>query len=296
MVPKKINDTTNREITLKEGNTPLTVSDGIYFKCEYQNPTGSVKDRGVSYQINSLIQTNIKKAVISSSGNAGISAAAYCRLAGIELTVFVSDHIVREKFERLEKSDCKIIKKKRPVQSAFLYAEESGAYNLRQSRDPNGTPGYRSLGIELSRELPSADAVFLPVSSGSTAVGMYEGFRQSGKNPSLHIVQTGKIHPIAGKYDHNYEESSSSLADAIVARYTPKQAEVEKIIQESNGSGWIVGDTEIKKATTYLHTHNLFCSYEGGAALAAFYKSQITGFKFRQPVIVLTGKFYGKAL
>src|SRR3989338_2581237 len=89
--------TPGNRLSLGEGKTPLVCINGIAFKCEYKNPTGSVKDRGLSFQISKLWEQKGKQAVISSSGNAAISAAAYCRLAGIKLTVFVSPGINRGK-------------------------------------------------------------------------------------------------------------------------------------------------------------------------------------------------------
>ena len=89
-------------ITLGEGATPLLKIEDIYFKCEYKNPTGSVKDRGLAYQVSKLLENKIKFAVISSSGNAGISAASYCRQAKVKLTVFISPRINRAKFKILK--------------------------------------------------------------------------------------------------------------------------------------------------------------------------------------------------
>ncbi|MCX6726271.1 MAG: pyridoxal-phosphate dependent enzyme, partial [Candidatus Shapirobacteria bacterium] len=61
--------------------TPLENIDGIYFKREDFNPSGSVKDRWLSLKI-----APNQSYVISSSGNAAISAQHFSP----NVTVFVS--------------------------------------------------------------------------------------------------------------------------------------------------------------------------------------------------------------
>lgn len=74
----------------KVGNTPMVaikmdgfVSLNVYAKLEFYNPTGSVKDRAASYIIKKLLdkkEIDQETTLIeSSSGNFGISLAAYCK-------------------------------------------------------------------------------------------------------------------------------------------------------------------------------------------------------------------------
>ena len=164
------------------GNTRLVEHKGIYFKCEFENPTGSVKDRGISVQISKLLEMGVRSAVISSSGNAAISAAKYCREANNKLTVFISPKLKASKKSVLEKLDCTLIVSPKPISSAFRCAQKTGAYNLRQSKDENAVAGYEALGLELIRQNQEIDAVFIPASSCTTFVGVYRGFQKGKKN------------------------------------------------------------------------------------------------------------------
>src|SRR3990172_419567 len=92
------------QLSLGEGSTGLVKKQGLFFKCEFQNPTGSVKDRGVCFQVAKLKESGIHRALISSSGNAAISAAAYCRLHGISLKVFVSPKINPHKLQVISRN------------------------------------------------------------------------------------------------------------------------------------------------------------------------------------------------
>lgn len=281
------------KITLGEGNTPLIKIDDIYFKCEFENPTGSHKDRAFAYQISKLKEQGINRAVISSSGNAAISAANYCKLANIELTVFVSANINKNKLKVLENLNRKIITTPRPISDSVKYAKEQKAYNLRQSTDPNAPIGYGSIAVEIINLGVLPDVIFLPVSSGTALVGIAEGFEKLKHKVSIHAVQTDVVHPIAGFFDKNFQiGSKKSLTDAIVARYTPREDEVIQIIKKTDGWGWVISNQEMEKSRAWLLSHNLDCSYEGAAALAAYWKAKEKGYNFKSIVCILTGKFY----
>lgn len=280
-------------ITLGEGNTPLIKIDSIYFKCEYKNPTGSHKDRAFAYQISKLSHMGIKNAVISSSGNAAISAANYCKIAGIVLHIFVSGKINLKKLKVIQDLGCNIITTPKPVSEAFKYCKKNNSYNLRQSTDPNAPVGYKNIASEIVKEGIIPDAVFIPVSSGTAAVGISMGFEKLNHTVAIHVAQTDRVYPIASVFDKNFKKSfHTSLADAIVARFTPREDEIIKIIKKTHGSGWVISNSEMEVALTWLQSHDLNCSYEGACALAALWKARKNGYSFKNPVCILTGRSY----
>lgn len=59
----------------------------ILFKLDYIYPTGSFKDRGMSFFISKLNELNIKEVVEDSSGNAGSSMFAYCSRSKIRSNI-----------------------------------------------------------------------------------------------------------------------------------------------------------------------------------------------------------------
>ncbi len=70
-------------LSLGEGQTPLlpakVLGGEVFFKCEYQNPSASFKDRGSATLVSFLRSRGVTQAVEDSSGNAGASFAAYAR-------------------------------------------------------------------------------------------------------------------------------------------------------------------------------------------------------------------------
>ncbi len=76
-------------ITHPEGATRLYERDGILFKHEGENPTGSFKDRGMTVAITQAIREGAKAVACASTGNTSASAAAYAAQAGLRAIVFV---------------------------------------------------------------------------------------------------------------------------------------------------------------------------------------------------------------
>jgi len=280
-------------LSLNEGETPEVKSEGIIFKREDQNPTGSLKDRGMTYQISQALAEGEEKLVISSSGNAGISAAAYCRLAEIKLHVFVSPKIKSEKLKQIKKFGAEVYLSMRPVSEAIRFSQKTGFLNLRPSVQDNGLIGYKSLAFEIHQNLGKVDSIFIPVSSGTALVGMAEGYKTLGYLPQLHLVQTTVVCPLAGLFDKDYQRSKTSLADALVARIVPRKKEILKLVEDSGGWGWVISDEQIEEAAKKLENLGISTSAEGEAALAAIWKAKKKGKDLGEKVVcLLTGKKY----
>jgi len=279
-------------LTLGEGSTALIKKQGIYFKCEFNNPTGSVKDRGVCYQLAKVKESGKSYAVISSSGNAAISASYYCKLHQIKLTACVSRNLNPSKLAAIDRNT-EVLKSNRPLSHAIRISRERRIPNLRPSKDPFGSVGYRTLSLELYEDLPQVDAVFIPMSSGATLRGIFEGFlRIPHRTPAIHAVQTTLVNPLARRFDSDFRLEKKSLADAIVAKFTPLEDEIAGIIKKTKGFAWVISNKEMRACQQKLKKLNLICSYEGAAALAALIKARKRGFNYQNPVVVLSGKKY----
>ncbi len=86
-------------ISLGEGNTPLiraarlakAIAPGIelYLKFEGVNPTGSFKDRGMTFAISKAVESGVRAVMCASTGNTSASAAAYGARAGLSVYVLI---------------------------------------------------------------------------------------------------------------------------------------------------------------------------------------------------------------
>ena len=121
----------------------------IYFKREDKNKCGSLKDRSLAYQISLAYQNNKKELVISTSGNAGIAAAAYCQTAGIKLYVFMSPKTEKVKIKEMQKYDPILIRSFRAIRLANYLAAKYKMENLRPSANNSSIEGFKAIAFEI---------------------------------------------------------------------------------------------------------------------------------------------------
>lgn len=302
-------------LSLDEGSTPCQECpslakeldlEKLYLKREDLNPTGSFKDRSLAYQLSAYLQKGNTKYVISSSGNAAVSAVSYCKLFKCQLTVFVSRKIPKDKLDRLlkssgiaklgksplQKKNITIYFSDRPRSDAIKFANENKAINLRGSTDDLAIVGFKTITYELAEQTKSIDAVFIPCSSGTSTVGIYKGFKDLGmKLPQIHIIQTTKIHQIACGFDRGFDKSETSLASAIVDKVAHRKEQVIDIVRKTEGSGWVISDKEIEASQKMLRKNcDITASADSALSLAGVVKALNNSFKIKRPVLILSGK------
>ncbi|PIS14527.1 hypothetical protein COT64_02110 [Candidatus Shapirobacteria bacterium CG09_land_8_20_14_0_10_39_12] len=285
------------KLSLNEGGTSeVALTENLILKREDQNPTGSLKDRGMAYLISRAFQDGVKSIVISSSGNAAISAASYCHLAKIKLTVFVSPKINQEKLAEINKREVEVIQNLRPLSEAVKFAKNNNLYYLRPSLSEFGPEGYQAIAFELAEKQGLVEDIFIPVSSGVALIGIAKGFKKVGFLPRLHVCQPSAICPISKEFDRAYRPEENNPADGIVARFSPLKDQVVSLIKESLGTGWVIGEEEIKKNQSVLKEKGIETSNEGALAFAGMEKAKTNppagGQKLGKTVILLTGRKY----
>jgi threonine dehydratase len=264
--------------------TPLIKFDSVFLKREDLNPTGSAKDRAIKLQVDNLINLQYPSAVISSTGNAAISAAFYCQEQHIPLSIFVSPDINPQKLALLPTQF--LIQTDKPISAAFKYAKVNQSYLLRQSTDPVALDGYRQIGEEIIKQLPKITSIFIPVGSGTTLLGISQALPP---NVKIFAVQPASHCPIAAIFDTDFTPEKSTITDSISAKLLPLKRKVISAIKKSNGSGIVVQNSEVIKFDQYFRKNNITTSPEGALAYAGFQKAQKTLKVGDYPVILFTG-------
>jgi len=281
------------KLSLGEGGTAeVALGEGLTLKREDENPNGSLKDRGMAYLVSWAKSLGKKEVVLSSSGNAAVAASQYCRLAGIDLHVFVSPKINEGKLAQLRKAGVVISSSDRPVSEAVKFSRRKGVLNLRPSRNKFGPEGYQTIAFELAESEGAVEDIFIPVSSGVALVGMAEGFKKIGFLPRLHVCQPAAVCPIASLFTKNFQPEEASLSEALVAKYTPLRQKVAGLVRESGGTGWVISNQEVKEAQEDLGKKEIITSAEGALAYAAWKKAKTGGWPVGKAVCLLTGKKY----
>jgi threonine synthase len=260
------------KLYIDDSFTPIEKSEYIpnidlYLKREDKSETGSLKSRGVGYQISIAKQSNVKNFVIPTSGNAGITASLYLKKYGGNVIVVTSDSIPEKKFFTLQEKCKYLLISKNPIHTAAYISKKYDFYNLRPSKDDNSIYGYYSIGFEIFEQLNKLpDNIFIYSTSGSSFIGIYE---------SLLILRKYNLIKSIPKMFAVRKEGIRTF----------RLNEVSEICTKTNG--------EIIEVTPeQFDSENFETSFEGRSALYAVRTKNPTG----TTMAILTGSRYKDSL
>ncbi|WP_417694692.1 threonine synthase [Roseibium sp.] len=181
---------------LGEGNTRLLACppdlvgrDNVYLKCEFDNPTGSHKDRCSAFSVARALERGDHTVIAASSGNAGISLAAYARNAGLACEIAVTDSIApvyRDELQRLGATSLSFAEARARWDWMAERAQDDGVYAATNycvpavGSSPFGIEGYKLIAHEIYTQLGKAmpSAVAVPHCRGDVLSGIFYGFRE----------------------------------------------------------------------------------------------------------------------
>ena len=267
--------------------TPLVKLDDFYLKREDENPTGSAKDRALPSQIENLKKHGFKNAVISSTGNAAISAAHFCQQNNIQLTIFLSPQISKQKLSLLKKYNHEIILSPKPISQAIKFSKANNSYLLRQSTDPVSLIGYSQISTELMSQIPQITSIFIPIGSGTTLLGLSQKLPKTVK---IFGAQSAANPTISKFFDSNFTNEKRLITDALSVKFLPNKNKIIKTIKNSNGFSFTLQNRQIVDTNALLQSKNIITSLEGALSLAAYQKAIKNNYPIgNSPVILLTG-------
>ena len=266
----------------------IGLSSHLFFKREDLHPLGSHKGRSLPIMIDKYIKEGFDHFAISSSGNAALASGLYIKKLNenrddnkkIVLEILFGKNIQAEKLEKLEKLKDKSILisiHDRPLQALFIKIENPKIKSLRQSTDDTALIGYQSLAKELL-EIPELKAIFIGVSSGTTAQALAEYFIKNKKKIEIHIVQTTSCHSMIDALGKSNTYNESSIANAIVD-YTAKRKDVlVDLINKTGGTGWIAKNEIIKSVENLVKNNtDISLSPNGALPVAGLMEAIYTG-------------------
>jgi threonine synthase len=255
-----------KSLSLGEGNTPLLWSDvfgrKVAFKCEFQNPSGSFKDRG-SVLIAAWLQArSIHEAVEDSSGNAGASFAAYAARAGIKARVFIPESASGPKRRQIEAYGAELVpvsgQRKEAASAAKVLADKGIAY-ASHAWLPFNLPGYATIAYEIFEQLGNKmpGAVILPTGQGGLLLGLARGFsalriaiKPLHRTPIIIGVQASMCAPLwsiltKGKQAAGLVADNSTLAEGVRVSAPVRGVKVLEAVSASRGTICVVEENAI---------------------------------------------------
>ena len=248
-------------LTLGEGNTPLVWSEAfgrrVAFKCEYTNPSGSFKDRGMAILLAALKARGVTAAVEDSSGNAGASFAAYAARAGIKGRVFAPESAAGPKRRQIEIYGAELVPVPGPrsaATDAVLKAVEQDAVYASHAYLPYVLPGYATAAYEIwERVGGEVGAVVVPAGQGGLLLGIARGFQSMvnagllQKMPVMVGAQAAACAPLVSLAERGVAEAgeSATLAEGVRTRDPLRKAAVVETVLHSGGRFVSVEEADI---------------------------------------------------
>ncbi len=275
-------------ISMQEGGTTLLPSIGrknTFFKLEYENPTGSFKDRGSTVEISHAHADAYKKVVCASTGNMGASIAAYAARAGIQATIFVPSHVPPNKLKQIKSYGAKLIHVKGSYADALHKTWEvankdsgimlTGDYPLRME-------GQKTIGFEIVEQVKGKriDNVIVPIGNGTLIAALHASFvqmRHAGmlkQIPRLVGVQATNCSPLAQAWEKKSMRFSPvknphTMAGAIECGNPVYGLEALMAVHQTKGKILSVSESRLAQAKLSLaRKEGLYSEYSGAAIQA----------------------------
>ena len=288
-------------VSLGEGETPILALDrlkalmdikSVFLKDEGVNPTHCFKARGLSAAISKAKELGIKKIILPSAGNAGVSLATYATQAGISSCIILPEDAPVENVYQIKRTGTQLIKVKGTISDAGKTAREmaqsEGWFDASTFREPYRLEGKKVMGFEIAEwfsfKLP--DFILYPTGGGTGLVGIWKAFQElsqlgwiRGKElPRMVAVQSAGCAPVVRSMETNSErcefwEGAYTIAAGLRVPHSFADRLILRCIRESKGTAVAISDDEIVKAQFQLSSsEGIFACPEGAATLAALRK------------------------
>jgi len=285
-------------VSLHEGNTPLIPAlrlakclgvKGleIYLKYEGLNPTGSFKDRGMTYAVSQAKFDGAETVVCASTGNTSAACAAYATRAGLKSLVIIPEgKIALGKLSQALMYGAQIIEIAGNFDQALNIVRTLGERDKRlavvNSINPYRIEGQKSGAWEICDDLGQApDQLFIPTGNAGNITAYWKGFKQYkelGKIdnlPTMHGFQAEGAAPIVRGYPIEFPET---VATAIRIGNPASWTGATDARDESGGHIDMLTDSEILAAYHCLARHEgVFCEPASAASVAGLMKSAAEG-------------------
>jgi len=298
------------EINLGEGGTALVdacyESENVFFKLEYQNPTGSYKDRGSAVLVSFLISRGVNAVVEDSSGNAGASLAAYAARAGLRSRIFVPASASGPKREQIKHFGAELVAVPGPRSAAATAVRAAVSENWIYASHafmPFGLTGIATIAYELFQELgnKTPGTVIAPVGHGGLLFGIINGFKAlrmasvTSCEPFYVGVQAAGCAPIFTAYEKHEitlrePQESDTIAEGVKVSTPIHGSDLLHEVENQRGCFMQVTEEELIQSYNSLSKRGFFVEPTSALPWAAYEKGKG---RFPEPVImILTGAGY----
>ena len=299
-------------ITLEEGNTPLIPAPNIskqtgiegldvYLKYEGANPTGSFKDRGMTYAVSRAVYEGAKIVICASTGNTSAAASAYAARAGLRSIIILPEgKVALGKLSQAVLYGAEIIQLQGNFDQALDMVREVGQADgvaIVNSINPYRIEGQRTGAYEVCDQLngKAPDYHFIPVGNAGNITAYWQGYKAyhaAGKIGKLPIMMGYEAEGSAAIVFNKKIDAPETFATAIRIGNPASWNGAVAARDESGGKIDFVTDDDIANAYKLLASQEgVFCEPASAASVAGLLKAaQMNLVKPNSTVVcVLTG-------
>ncbi|XP_028176507.1 uncharacterized protein LOC114364520 isoform X2 [Ostrinia furnacalis] len=268
----------------------------IYLKQEFLQYTGCFKERGVRNTLMLLTEEQKKYGVIAaSSGNHAIAMSYHATQLGVPFVVVIPANAAINKINKCEKLGAKVIMHGANIFEARLHAmgisKEKKMLYVNGYDHPNVIEGQGSIGIEIIEQLPSVDAILVPVGGGSLVTGIAIAAKHLKPDTEVYGITTDKTCSMVEALRKNERiklEIDTTIADGLavnmvgVNTFYNLKGVVDKMI--------VVKEDWVARAILHLIEDERYLVEGAGAVpVAAIMAGLFPNLKGKKVVCVLSG-------
>lgn len=282
-------------VTLGEGNTPLVESTNmkdifggirLLMKLEGMNPTGSFKDRGMTFAVTKAKEEGATAVICASTGNTSASASAYAARAGMAAYVLVPEgSVALGKLSQAMMHGAKVLEIAGNFDEALeivkLVAEQYPV-TMVNSINPYRIQGQKSAAFEVCEHLGHAPTYhFLPVGNAGNITAYWMGYQEYKKAglisslPKMMGFQAAGAAPIV--LGHPVEDPQTIATAIKIGNPASWQGAIDAR-DESGGVIDMVTDEEMLRAYQLVASREgVFCEPASAASVAGVIKMKESG-------------------
>jgi len=163
----------------------------VYFKLENLQYTGSFKLRGAANRLMTLSpEQRAAGCVTASSGNHGAAVAYAMQKLGVAGAIFIPEQTSAAKVDAIKSygGDVRLFGTDGldTETHARQYADQHGVFYLSPYNDAEVIAGQGTCGVEIAKQLPDADSIYIAVGGGGLISGV--GSVLKSRNPDIRII------------------------------------------------------------------------------------------------------------
>ena len=280
-------------VTHPEGSTRLYERDGLFFKHEGENPTGSFKDRGMTVAVTQAKRLGATAIACASTGNTSASLAAYAAQAGLRAVVFVPQgKISGGKLAQTLAYGALVLQVRGDFDAAMQLVRSAcdrlGIY-LVNSINPFRIEGQKTIVWELLQDLEwnTPDWIVVPAGNlGNTSAfgkALVEAHAAGwiDRLPRLASIQAAGANPFYRSFAESFHErhrvQAETIATAIRIGDPVSYAKAVTAIRDTNGVVEQVTDEELMAAKRTIDRMGIGCEPASATTLAGVKKLRAAG-------------------